>query len=234
LTQTRVVPLQGSGDGSVDFAVLAESYERKYSTATEMYYDAYGRMVPYTRTTYEGVFFTNVFCGLFSAGVARTGDAQSLKSVLQDSMCGDSQADLSRPQNGQSIQYRLKDDGLYVFDVSSDNIYSAPFACSAFARDSFGNILYAFPSESRVYYRALPFAGGVQDTAHTVYLQDVSGGRLTSLYDGDRVQKNWNNRIITWYNGCFLAYGYQQILNHKASRSTRNVFYLNKLMMGWR
>jgi hypothetical protein len=195
LAQSRIVSLDSG------FAVLAEMYERKFSTTTETYYDAYGRMIPYTRTFYEGVSFTNVFCGMFS------------------------------PCN---VQRSLLCEGLYVFDVSNDNIYSAPFPYSAFARDSFGNILYAFPSEGRAYYRALPAAPATQDTAHTIYLQDVSGGRLTSLYSGDKVQKNWNNRIITWYNGCFLAYGYQQILNHKAPRTTRNVFYLNKLLMGWR
>jgi hypothetical protein len=234
LTQTRVVPLQSSDDNSVNFAVLAENYERKYSTATEMYYDAYGRMVPYTRTIYEGISFANVFCGSFSADCTRTDSAKSLKSGLRDSVHNDLQTDLPYTQNGQNRQYRLKADGLYVFDVSGNNIYSAPFAYSAFAHDSFGNILYAFPSEGRVYYRALPADRKIQDTAHTVYLQDVLGGKLTPLYDGDRVQKNWNNRIITWYDGCFLAYGYQQILNHKAPRSTRNVFYLNKLIMGWR
>ena len=197
LAQTRVVPLQGAGNNSGGFAVLSEVYERKFFTTTETYYDAYGRIIPYTRTMYEGVSFTNVFCGLFSADGQRS----------------------------------LKNDGLYVFDVSSDNVYSALFDYSAFAQDSFGNILYAFPSEGRVYYRALPAA---QDTAYMVYLQDVSGGRLTPLYSGDRVQKNWNNRVINWYGGCFLACGYQQILNHKAPRSVRNVFYLNKLLMGWR
>jgi hypothetical protein len=201
------------GDSSGGFAVLAEAYERKFSTTTETYYDAYGRIIPYTRTVYEGISFTDVFCGLFSAG--------NVQSSVQNNV-----------QN--SVQSKLKNDGLYVFDVSSNNIYSAPFTYSAFAQDSFGNILYAFPSEGRVYYRALPAAAGVQDTAHTVYLQDVSGGRLTSLYNGDKVQKNWNNLIITWYNGCFLACGYQQILNHKVHRNTRNVFYLNKLIMGWR
>jgi hypothetical protein len=379
LTQVRIASLSES-----DFAVVAEVYQRKFSTTTEMYYDVYGRMIPYTRTTYEGVFFTDVFCSVFervgsggvgggvggsgSGGVGESGVSGSgsggsgggsgsggvggsgsvggvgggvggnggggsvgesggisVGGGVGGSGSGDRSGSVGggvgrsgsdgfsggRGENGGSF-WRVSN---YVFNVNSDNILYEPSPYSAFAYDSFGNILYAFPNEGRVYYRALPSVAGtvgmsltdldstagmgltgVADTmgvnltnldstagtvgmsptdldsmagtmsvnlsditvaassglagagstsaadtagvnvdiSHVVFLQDVMGGRLTPLHSGDKVQKNWNNRIIHWYNGGFLAYGYQQILNHKVSRTPRSVFYLNKLLMDWK
>jgi hypothetical protein len=197
LAELQVLPYKSSS-GSMGVAVLAEAFERKFNTQTDMYYDVYGRMVPYTRTIYEGLYFVDVFCGMFEIDSGSTGgltgatDSSSLKS------------------------------NYYIFNVNVEDVYQNAFKYTAFAQDSTGAVLYAFPSEGRVYYRALPT------------MQGVSGGRLNTMYNGDKVQKNWSNRVIYWYDNCFLGYGYQEILNYKVSRSPRNVFYLNKLLMGWR
>lgn len=47
--------------------VLGEVYTRVVNTTTEMYYDAYGRMVPYTRTFFEGFRFRDGFLARFDS-----------------------------------------------------------------------------------------------------------------------------------------------------------------------
>lgn len=47
--------------------VLGEVYTRLVNTTTEMYYDAYGRMVPYTRTYFEGFRFRDGFLARFDS-----------------------------------------------------------------------------------------------------------------------------------------------------------------------
>jgi hypothetical protein len=204
LAGLQVVPYKNSS-GNMGLAVLAEAFERKFSTQTDMYYDIYGSMVPYTRTIYEGLYFVDVFCGMFeidSNGIA-SGDNSFAANISDNNISA------------------LKS-SYYVFNVNVEDIYQNIFKYTAFAKDSTGAILYAFPSENRIYYRVLPT------------MQGVANGRLNIMYSGDKVQKSWNNRIVHWYDNCFLGYGYQQILNYKVSRSPRNVFYLNKLLMGWR
>lgn len=43
------------------FHLLAETYERILTTTTDVSYDFYGRMIPYTRTSFEGFAYRNAF-----------------------------------------------------------------------------------------------------------------------------------------------------------------------------
>lgn len=49
------------------FYLLGEVYDRVETTTTEMYYDYYGRMVPYTRTFFEGFRYKDAFWASFDS-----------------------------------------------------------------------------------------------------------------------------------------------------------------------
>ena len=57
----------GQTPATAQLYVLGEVYTRALQTATEMYYDAYGRMVPYTRTYFEGFRFRDGFLARFDS-----------------------------------------------------------------------------------------------------------------------------------------------------------------------
>lgn len=52
------------------FRLFGEIYEREISTTTEVSYDFYGRMMPYTRVTFEGYRYRNAFYSEFDSAVA--------------------------------------------------------------------------------------------------------------------------------------------------------------------
>lgn len=47
------------------YVFIAEAYYPEYRTVSEMSYDVYGRMVPYTRTIFEGFRYTDAICAAF-------------------------------------------------------------------------------------------------------------------------------------------------------------------------
>lgn len=51
------------------FRLFGETYERVISTTTEVSYDFYGRMMPYTRVTFEGYRYKNAFYSEFDSAV---------------------------------------------------------------------------------------------------------------------------------------------------------------------
>lgn len=57
----------GQTPATAQLYVLGEVYTRALQTTTEMYYDAYGRMVPYTRTYFEGFRFRDGFLARFDS-----------------------------------------------------------------------------------------------------------------------------------------------------------------------
>ncbi|MDE6439442.1 MAG: hypothetical protein K2K51_00230, partial [Bacteroidales bacterium] len=57
----------GRTPATAQLYVLGEVYTRAVQTTTEMYYDAYGRMVPYTRTYFEGFRFRDGFLARFDS-----------------------------------------------------------------------------------------------------------------------------------------------------------------------
>ena len=57
----------GQTPATAQLYILGEVYTRALQTTTEMYYDAYGRMVPYTRTYFEGFRFRDGFLARFDS-----------------------------------------------------------------------------------------------------------------------------------------------------------------------
>ncbi len=61
LCHLRFSPRQGC------FHLLAETYDRILTTTTDVSYDFYGRMIPYTRTRFEGYEYKNAFYAVFDS-----------------------------------------------------------------------------------------------------------------------------------------------------------------------
>ena len=58
----------------------------------------------------------------------------------------------------------------------------------------------------------------------------ISYTDIAPLSSRDKVYKDSNSNIVSWYGNYFLVYGYQNIKNnYQSDRSNKNVFYINKV-----
>ncbi len=57
------------------FRLTGEVYERVVTTTTEVSYDFYGRMMPYTRVTFEGYRYQNAFYSEFDSALVNSGNS---------------------------------------------------------------------------------------------------------------------------------------------------------------
>ncbi len=89
----------GAQDGA--FHLLGETYDRLITTTTDVSYDFYGRMMPYTRTSFDGYQYKNAFyTAVDSAGgevastvfdiqhVRRESDRERITAFVQDTAAG--------------------------------------------------------------------------------------------------------------------------------------------------
>lgn len=76
------VPRLEKQDGA--FCLTGEVYERIINTTTEVSYDFYGRMMPYTRTEFEGFRYKNAFYSVFDT--LGTNVANSVFDIQHDAL----------------------------------------------------------------------------------------------------------------------------------------------------
>lgn len=102
----------GQTPATAQLYVLGEVYTRALQTTTEMYYDAYGRMVPYTRTYFEGFRFRDGFLARFdSLGHAVSESVFDLdRNRLYDALTDYSQ--WAADTNGRTLYFYPDDDRL--------------------------------------------------------------------------------------------------------------------------
>lgn len=102
----------GQTPATAQLYVLGEVYTRALQTTTEMYYDAYGRMVPYTRTYFEGFRFRDGFLARFdSLGHAVSESVFDLdRNRLYDALTDYSQ--WASDTNGRTLYFYPDDDRL--------------------------------------------------------------------------------------------------------------------------
>ncbi|MEG1499205.1 MAG: hypothetical protein RR393_07310 [Bacteroidales bacterium] len=168
-----------------EYYLLSEVYERVLTSTTQVSYDYFGRMVPYTQTYFEGFRYHDVFYSVFD----------------------------SIGQNKRNL----------IFDIQQNKLYPTLTDYTQCASDTSGDYLYAYNMDGYIYFRTLSKNGLVSE---------IFNFRLNPMDKWDKVQNTWGNSLLPWYPGCFLSYGYEQILNnHYKGKNKRNVFYMNKLMI---
>lgn len=113
LSLLRLYPENGS------FCLIGEVYERVVTTTTEVSYDFYGRMMPYTRITFEGYRYQNAFYSEFD----------SLARNLRNSVF-----DLEQPQ----LHDRLRPLSVAVKNPQGDLLYGYNHQSSVYYRVTHG------------------------------------------------------------------------------------------------
>jgi len=107
-------------------------------------------------------------------------------------------------------------------DLELRNMISQELRQKVIAWEDTDGLVLSYTDDARIASKILAESG----TEST----NISFTDIAPLSSRDKVYKDSNSNMTSWYGNFFLVYGYQNIRNnYQADRSNKNVFYLNKI-----